>query len=213
MKLYGYWRSSAAYRVRIACHHKGLAFENISVNLVNAGGEQFLPGYTVLNPNKLVPTLVDGDRILNQSLAIIEYLDDAYPDKPLLPERAFDRAQVRALSQNIAVDCHPLNNLRVLKYLSNELKVDDAAKAKWYSHWIEQAFAGLELQLQHTSGLYCFGDQITMADLCLIPQVYNAERFNVSLQQYPLIRGITERCRTLPAFGLAQPELQPDAVL
>ncbi|WP_035387282.1 maleylacetoacetate isomerase [Ferrimonas senticii] len=213
MKLYGYWRSSAAYRVRIACHHKGLAFENISVNLIKNGGEQFQPGYTVLNPNKLVPTLVDGDRILNQSLAIIEYLDDAYPDKPLLPERAFDRAQVRALAQNIAVDCHPLNNLRVLKYLSNELGQDDAAKQRWYCHWITQALEGLELQLQHTAGLYCFGDSITLADVCLVPQIYNAERFDVPLQPFKTINRIVERCRALPAFGLAQPELQPDAVL
>ncbi|WP_202983627.1 maleylacetoacetate isomerase [Ferrimonas lipolytica] len=212
MKLYGYWRSSAAYRVRIACHHKGLAFENISVNLVKGGGEQFLPGYSVLNPNKLVPTLVDGDRILNQSLAIIEYLDEAYPEKPLLPERAFDRAQVRALANNIAADCHPLNNLRVLKYLGNELGQEQEAKTRWYHHWVTQAFDGLELQLEHSAGLFCFGDQVTTADLCLVPQVYNAERFNVPMGQYPRIRGIVERCRALPAFELAQPELQPDAV-
>ncbi|ADN76778.1 maleylacetoacetate isomerase [Ferrimonas balearica DSM 9799] len=212
LTLYGYWRSSAAYRVRIACHHKGLAFDNRSVHLVRDGGEQHLPAYGVLNPNHLVPTLVDGDLILNQSLAIIEYLDEAYPMPALLPEGPVARAKARALAQNIASDCHPLNNLRVLKYLGSELKASEAQKTAWYHHWIKTAFEGLELQLEQTSGEFCVGDEVSIADVCLVPQVYNAERFKVALDDYPLIRAITARCRALESFSLAAPEQQPDAL-
>ncbi|USD38577.1 MULTISPECIES: maleylacetoacetate isomerase [Ferrimonas] len=213
LKLYGYWRSSAAYRVRIACALKGLEYENISVNLIKNGGEQHLPAYGVLNPNHLVPTLQDGDLILNQSLAIIEYLDEAYPERPLLPDEPTARAKVRAMAQNIAIDCHPLNNLRVLKYLAVELGVDDAQKARWYRHWVKTAFAGFELQLEQTSGLFCVGDEVSMADVCLVPQVYNAERFNVPMQEYPLLNGIVRRCRQMTSFAEAAPENQPDAVV
>lgn len=213
LKLYGYWRSSAAYRVRIACALKQLDYENVSVHLVKDGGQQHLPSYGMLNPNHLVPTLQDGDLLLNQSMAIIEYLDEAYPEPALLPAEPTQRAKVRAMAQNLAVDCHPLNNLRVLKYLSSELNVDDGAKNRWYHHWVKTAFKGFELQLEGTSGLFCVGDQVTMADVCLVPQVYNAERFGVPMQDYPLINGIVRRCRQLTAFAEAAPENQPDAVI
>lgn len=213
LKLYGYWRSSAAYRVRIACALKQLDYENVSVHLVKDGGQQHLPSYGMLNPNHLVPTLQDGDLLLNQSMAIIEYLDEAYPEPALLPAEPTQRAKVRAMAQNLAVDCHPLNNLRVLKYLSSELSVDDEAKNRWYHHWVKIAFKGFELQLEGTSGLFCVGDQVTMADVCLVPQVYNAERFGVPMQDYPLINGIVRRCRQLTAFAEAAPENQPDAVI
>lgn len=212
LKLYGYWRSSAAYRVRIACALKGLEYENISVNLVKNGGEQHQPCYGVLNPNHLVPTLQDGDLILNQSLAIIEYLDEAYPEPSLLPDEPTRRARARAMAQNLAIDCHPLNNLRVLKYLTAELGVTDQQKMEWYHHWLKTAFDGFELQLEQSAGLYCVGDEVTMADICLVPQVYNAERFRLPMGEYPLINGIVRRCRELASFVQAAPENQPDAV-
>ncbi|WP_067664512.1 maleylacetoacetate isomerase [Ferrimonas marina] len=213
MKLYGYWRSSAAFRVRIACHYKGLPFEYIAVNLTKEGGEQHLPGYTILNPNRLVPTLVDGDMILNQSLAIIEYLDEAYPDKPLLPACPLDRAKVRALALNLVCDCQPLNNLRVMKYLGNELKQGKAQKEAWFRHWHRLALAGLEAQLEGTARRFCFGDQPTLADVCLVPQCYQAERVGLSLEEFPRIQRIVSRCRELEAFNLAAPERQPDAIV
>ena len=185
MKLYGYWRSTAAYRVRIALQIKALQFENLSVHLVKDGGEQFKPDYVDMNPAKLVPTLIDGDVVLNQSMAIVEYLDEQYPDTPLLPKDVALRAQVRAMAQDIACDIHPLNNLRVLKYLAGTLKVEDQAKSEWYAHWILTGFAALEQRLAKTAGKYCFGDTVTLADLCLIPQLYNARRFNVPLDDFP----------------------------
>lgn len=211
MKLYGYWRSTAAYRVRIALHLKGIDFENISVHLVKDGGEQFKQDYVDLNPAKLVPTLVDGDLTLNQSMAIVEYLDEQYPQAPLLPADAKLKAKVRAVAQDIGCDIHPLNNLRVLKYLKGTLEVSDEAKDQWYAHWILTGFAALEERLKDTAGKFCFGDSVTLADVCLIPQLYNARRFNVPLDDFPVICQIEANCLALEAFDRAVPENQPDA--
>ncbi len=221
MKLYGYWRSSAAYRVRIALNLKGLTAEQLSIHLVREGGEQHKAEYIALNPQELVPTLVvEGEQgtdnlnhNLTQSLAIIEYLEELYPQSPLLPASPLARAQVRALAQSIACEIHPLNNLRVLQYLTQTLNVDDAAKNAWYHHWVNTGFSALEQQLESVSGRYCFGDTVTIADLCLIPQVYNAKRFNVDLTPYPNIVRIWEACNQLAAFSAAAPEVQADAVL
>ncbi|MCH1928902.1 maleylacetoacetate isomerase [Shewanella sp. A25] len=220
MKLYGYWRSSAAYRVRIALNLKGLSAEQLSVHLVREGGEQHKAEYIALNPQELVPTLVvEGEQgpdnlnqNLTQSLAIIEYLEELYPHTPLLPASTLARAQVRALAQSIACEIHPLNNLRVLQYLTQTLEVDEVAKNAWYHHWVNTGFSALEKQLERVSGRYCFGDSVTMADLCLIPQVYNAKRFNVDLTPYPNIVRIWEECNKLAAFSDAAPEVQADAV-
>ena len=209
--LFGYWRSTAAYRVRIALNLKGLEYDNRSVHLVKDGGEQFKDDYVAKNPAKLVPTLVDGDVTLNQSLAIIEYLEDKYAGEALLPVDPAQKAQVRAMAQDIACDIHPLNNLRVLKYLAGPLKVEDADKSAWYAHWIQTGFAALEERLAQTAGKCCFGDKVTLADLCLIPQLYNARRFNVPLDDFPRICAIEAHCLSLPAFNDAVPENQPDA--
>lgn len=215
MKLFGYWRSSAAYRVRIALNLKGLSAEHISVHLVKNGGEQHSPDYVALNPQHLVPTLVDtnemGEFSLSQSVAIMEYLDEKHPQVPLLPTNIEDRAIVRAMAQSIACEVHPLNNLRVLQYLVDEMGLDEAAKLKWYQHWIKQGFAAYEQMLVRYSGRYSFGDSVTMADLCLVPQVYNANRFNVPLDEYPHLLRVFNECQTLPAFKDAAPEAQYDA--
>ncbi len=213
MKLYGYWRSTAAYRVRIALHYKSIDFENISVHLVKGGGEQHAAEYRELNPQGLVPTLVDGDNRINQSLAILEYLEDMFPRNALLPSEPARKAQVRAACQMIACDIHPLNNLRVLQYLTNEWNLDAQDKDAWYAHWIHQGFSALEKQLKAyaAEGDYCFGEKVTLADLCLIPQIYNANRFNVLLDDYPRLQAINEACLQHPAFQKALPENQPDA--
>ncbi len=211
MKLYGYWRSIAAYRVRIACQLKGLTFESVAVDLCKEGGAQSSPSYSMINPNKLVPTLVDGDRILNQSLAIIEYLDEAYPERPLLPERPFDRAQVRALAYNLAMDCNPLNTERVGRYLEKEAKLSVTAIQEWTSYWLMQAFNGFELQIQHCAGHFCFGDQITLADLCLVPTYDDALRRGLDLSPFKRIADIVRHCHQIEAFNLARPECQTDA--
>ncbi|GAB2995053.1 maleylacetoacetate isomerase [Psychrosphaera aestuarii] len=211
MKLFGYWRSSAAYRVRIALNLKQLDCELISVHLVKDGGQQHSKDYQELNPNELVPTLVDGDFTLNQSLAILDYLEQKYPQSPLLPTNIQDNVKAKALAFDIACDIHPLNNLRVLQYLTNDLNQDDDSKATWYKHWISVGFASLEKSLARTKGLFCYGDEISWADICLIPQVYNAERFNVDMTPFPNIMEITSRCRALPEFWNASPEQQEDA--
>lgn len=214
-KLFGYWRSTAAYRVRIALNLKQVSYENVSVHLVKDGGEQHQPDYRSLNPQGLVPLLVDGDFRLNQSTAILEYLDEKYSNPLLLPESLEEKAKVRAFCQEIACDIHPLNNLRVLQYLSGPLAVDDKAKSDWYAHWIHQGFNALESELKQSSsdGRYCFGSKISMADLYLVPQVYNAMRFNVDLSSFPTICAINDHCLTHQAFSDAAPERQPDAVL
>lgn len=210
LELYGYYRSSAAYRVRIALHYKEIDFDYKTVHLVKDGGEQFSDTYTELNSQQLVPTLRDGDFTLTQSVAILEYLEARYPMPALLPENVQQQAIVRAMANVIACDVHPLDNLRVLKYLKNELEVGDAARSKWYAHWIECGFRAYESLLKTHSGLFSVGDKPSFADLCLIPQVYNANRFKVDLSAYPLIQKINEYCVSLPYFAKAAPEAQID---
>lgn len=210
--LYGYWRSSAAYRVRIALNLKGLSYEQRSVHLVKNGGEQHSADFQRLNPNQLVPVLVDGQMTLNQSLSIVDYLDETYPEVLLTPSDKQTRYLVKAMAQDIAVDIHPLNNLRVLKYLTNTLDVNDDQKSRWYANWIIKGFDALEQRLQQTRGKYSVGDQVTLVDVCLVPQVYNAKRFNVDLTAYPNICEVTASLNQLPAFADAIPEAQPDAV-
>ena len=211
MKLYTYFRSSAAYRVRIALNLKGLNAEQIPVHLVNNGGEQHSEAYKAVNPSELVPTLVEDEFQLSQSLSILEYLNEQHPEVALLPLDAQQRALVRAFSLAIACDIHPLNNLRVLQYLTGPLQVTDEQKTAWYKHWVEMGFKTLEALLSQSNGKYCFGEQATLADCCLIPQVYNALRFNIDLSAYPKIQSIYTHCNTLKAFQQAAPEAQPEA--
>ncbi|WMS92810.1 maleylacetoacetate isomerase [Pseudoalteromonas sp. HL-AS1] len=208
MKLYSYFRSSAAYRVRIALNLKAIDHELAIVNLLKS--EQLGEDYLATNPQGLLPALETDDGVLAQSLAILEWLDEAYPQSPLITGTAWQKSQIRNLSFAIACDIHPVNNLRVLKYLSNELGVDDEAKNKWYRHWIEVGFEKIELMLNENNG-YCFGDQPTLADICLVPQVFNAIRFNVDMSAYPKIAAIYEHCNKLAAFNDAAPQNQPDA--
>ena len=213
LKLYTYYRSSASFRVRIALHLKGLAYESVPVHLVRDGGQQHSPAFRALNPSELVPVLQDGDISLSQSVAIMEYLDEKHPTPALLPSDAAGRARVRSLTQSIACDIHPLNNLRVLRYLEQSIGLDAKARNAWYRHWIETGFSALEQQLSQDgqSGRFCHGDFPSMADCCLVPQVFNAERFKVPLDAYPTINVITENCRSLDAFSRAAPQAQPDA--
>jgi maleylpyruvate isomerase len=213
MKLYSYFRSSASYRVRIALNLKNLPYDYAPIHLLRSGGEQLTPEYRKLNPDALVPTLVDGDAVLQQSLAIIEYLEETHPNPPLLPRTPLDRAYVRALAYQIACEIHPLNNLRVLKYLKHELKIDDEPKNVWYRHWIEVGFGTFEGRIANDSrtGKFCFGDTPTLADLCLVPQVFNAQRFNVDTQRYPTIQRIYDHAMQSEAFAKAAPGEQPDA--
>lgn len=208
MKLYSYFRSSAAYRVRIALALKGLDADILPINLLK--GEQKSDDYLAINPQGLIPSLQVDDTVLSQSLAIMEYLEEVDNTVPLLPSDPVARASVRAMSQLIACEVHPLNNLRVLQYLTGELGVDDTTKVTWYAHWIHQGFASLEAMLKQHAGQFCYGDTPTMADCCLIPQVYNAKRFNVELSSYPTIMRIYEHCNSLPAFIQAKPENQID---
>lgn len=210
-ELYSYFRSSAAYRVRIALAFKGLTYKMMPVNLVHA--EHLVPAYLRLNPQGLLPLLRDQGNVLTQSLAIIEYLDEVYLEPPLYPNSAAARARVRAIAQMIACDIHPLNNLRVLQYLTNQCDLSDLKRRQWYEHWIRQGFWALEKELANSpeTGIYCHGDQITVADVCLIPQVYNALRFNISLDQYPCIQRIHAHCQNIPCFIEAHPDAQPDA--
>ncbi|MEO7326892.1 MAG: maleylacetoacetate isomerase [Dokdonella sp.] len=214
LTLYDYWRSSACYRVRIALNVKGLRYTLKPVHLLNNGGEQHSADYRQVNPQEVVPALVDGARVIRQSLAIIEYLDEVKPDVPLLPSAARDRAHVRGMALLVACDIHPLNNLRVIKYLENQLALDQTAREAWMRHWIEEGFRALEAMLADdlATGAYCHGEAPTMADACLIPQVYSAKRFNVDMTPYPTIVRINEQCLSLPAFDAARPEKQPDAV-
>lgn len=214
LTLYGYWRSSAAYRVRIALNLKGLEYAQQAVHLVRDGGEQHLPGYQTLNPQQLVPTLVHGERVLHQSLAIIEYLDEAITAKPsLLPPDPRQRARVRALAQLVACDIHPVNNLRVMQYLQTELDVDATQRERWTRHWIQLGFDAFEAMLASdlSTGTFCHGDAPGLADACLVPQVYNARRFDMDIDAWPTIARIDARCRELPAVQRAMPENQPDA--
>jgi maleylacetoacetate isomerase len=211
--LYGYWRSSSAYRVRIALNLKGLKYRHETVHLVRGGGEQNSEQYRRLNPLGLVPTLVHGERAIAESLAICEYLDEQFTERPLLPDSAADRARVRSLALSVACGIQPLNNLAVLQYLKSGLGADEAAVKDWYLHWIARGFTAFEkwLHIGGESGDYCHGNTPGLADCYLVPQVYNAERFDCDLGPYPRIREIAERCRALEAFAAAAPEAQPDA--
>lgn len=214
LKLYGYWRSSASYRVRIAMHLKQLDFDYVPVHLVKDGGEQRSAAYSSMNPSMLVPTFVDEDEdiVLNQSLAIMEYLDDKYPNTPaLLPSHTLDKARVRALAQDIACDIQPVTNLRILESLKSDFAASGEQTQEWCSKWITQGFTALEKRLATRSGKYCYGYDVTLADVCLIPQVYNALRFKVDMQRFPLIQKIYDNCNELEAFQKAKPEAQTDA--
>jgi len=213
LKLYSYFRSSASFRVRIALELKGLPYEYAGVHLLKEGGMQLKPEYRALNADGVVPTLVADGKPLIQSMAIIEYLDETHPEPPLLPANPLDRAIVRGLAQEIACEIHPLNNLRVLKYLKHTLGVAEEAKDAWYRHWIEQGFASLEGNLQQIGrvGRYAFGDTPTLIDLCLVPQVFNAHRFNVDLDRFPQIARTHAACMELEAFQKAAPAAQPDS--
>lgn len=202
--LYDYFRSSACYRVRIALNLKGLAYDSMPVSLLD--NAQRAPEYLSKNPQGLVPALLDGEQLLTQSLAICEYLEETYPQPALLPNDAIGRARVRALALSIACDIHPLNNLRVLRRLEAQFAADQAGKDAWYQHWIQSGFEAFEQQIQSTHGHYCFGDTVTLADLALVPQVYNARRFNCDLSAYPTMRAIEQRCLALDAFARATPE-------
>ncbi|HTH75179.1 MAG TPA: maleylacetoacetate isomerase [Trinickia sp.] len=212
MKLYSYFRSSASYRVRIALNLKGLPYEYAAVHLLRGGGEQLRADYRRVCPDGVVPSLVDGSVVLQQSLAIIEYLEETHPNPPLLPSAPGDRAYVRAIALQIACEIHPLNNLRVLKYLKHELGVTDEAKGAWYKHWIDNGFSVLEATLagDPRTGKFVFGDTPTMADLALVPQVFNAMRFNVDMQPYPTIQRLYDEAMRHDAFERAAPGRQPD---
>ena len=207
MKLYTYFRSSAAYRVRIALNLKGVAYEAVSVNLLK--GEQRQEDYRAVNPQGRVPSLDIGGATLIQSPAILEYLDEVYPEPPLLPLGAANRARVRALASLIACDIHPLNNSGTLGYLKNRLGQDQAAADEWYAHWVCEGFDTIETLIE--PGPYAFGSRVTLADIYLVPQVFNARRFNVSLDMYPKIAAVDAACSALEAFQDAAPANQPDA--
>ena len=208
LQLYSYFRSSAAYRVRIALNLKGVEYQQIGVNLVKV--EQRSKEYLALNPQGMVPSLrLEDGTVLTQSGAILEWLEEAFPETRLHPGDAVERAKCRALYNSIACDIHPLNNLRVLKYLSGELGIGDEQKTAWYQHWIALGFSGLEGQLRGAP--YALGDSLTLVDVCLIPQVYNALRFNQDMSNYPRIMGVYLACNELGAFQTAAPDAQPDA--
>jgi maleylpyruvate isomerase len=213
LKLYSYFRSSAAYRVRIALNLKGLDYEYAPVHLLRDGGQQLKPEYRALNPDGIVPTLVDGDEVLNQSLAIIEYLEETHPEPPLLPRAPTDRAFVRAIALQVACEIHPLDNLRVLKYLKHQVKTPEDVKDAWYAHWVEMGFTSLEKRLAGDPrvGALCFGDTPTVADLCLVPQVFNARRFKIDMSRFPTLERIADHADEIDAFQRAAPAQQPDA--
>ena len=213
MKLYTFFRSSTSYRLRIALAWKNLDYEPAYTSL--PGMKHRDPAYLKLNPQGLVPALVsDEGRVYTQSMAMIEWLDERYPEPPLMPRQADDKWYVRAASQIIGCEMHPLNNTRVLKYLKSAYGLDDAkVNGDWYAHWIAEGFAGLEgfLKSENRAGAYCLGSEVSMADVCLVPQVFNAQRFNCELAPYPTVMGICERCMKLPAFFETQPAKQGDA--
>lgn len=213
LQLYSYWRSSAAYRVRIGLNLKGLAYEIVPVHLVQDGGQQHTDAYRQLNPQELIPTLAHGQRRMGQSLAILEYLDEVWPEPALLPATARARQRVRSLALLVACDVHPLNNLRVLQYFEREWNVPQPERDAWVKHWIEGGFSAAETLLagHPSTGDFCEGEAPTLADCCLIPQIYNARRFGVDMAAYPTLQKIEAACLALPAFDAARPENQPDA--
>jgi len=213
MKLYTYFRSSAAFRLRIALNLKGLSYESVRVDLRPGESQHSKPAYLALNPQGLVPALEDNGTTLSQSLAVLEYLEEVYPEPPLLPRAPVDRAHVRSMALAIACDMHPLNNLRVLNYLRSPLGAGEEAVKGWYRHWIASGFRGLEEQARRCSGdgRHMFCVSVTMADICLIPQMYNALRFQCDVEPYPTLRSINTFLSVEPAFAKAVPEAQPDA--
>ena len=210
MKLFGYARSSAAFRVRIALNLKNIDHANEYLNLRE--NAQTAPSYLSINPQGLVPALVDGEAVLTQSLAIMEYLDETRPEPPLMPSTPVERARVRALAQAVACDLHPLNNLRVLTYLTADLGLSEDDKLRWYRHWIAKGLSALEALLDDhpATGRFCHGKSPTIADVCLVPQIFNAKRFDCPLEAYPVVMRIFDTCMDMPAFDQAQPSKQPD---
>ena len=210
MQLYSYFRSSASFRVRIALRLKGLAYDYVPVQI--AKGEQFQPAFDALAPAHLVPLLKDGDALLTQSMAICEYLDETHPEPAILPRDVLGRARVRALAQDIACEIHPLNNLRVLRYLVHEMKVSEDDKNRWYRHWVETGLEAVERRLaEPATGRFCHGDAPTLADVALVPQIFNAQRFECRLDHVPTVMRVFEACMALPAFDATQPSKCPDA--
>jgi len=210
MKLYSYFRSSAAYRTRIALNLKGVEFETVSIHLTRNGGQQHAPEFQAVNPQKRVPALaLDDGEVLLQSLAIVEYLEEVYPDPALLPKDPIERAHVRAVAQIIACDIHPLNNLGPLSHLRHSIKADQSAVQEWYQHWIITGFEAVEELIRPAP--YAFGRHVTVADICIVPQVANARRFNVPLDRFPGIIAVDAAATKLSAFAAARPDLQPDA--
>jgi maleylpyruvate isomerase len=208
---YTFAASSAAYRTRIALNLKGLKPREVYVHLVRDGGQQHAPAYAALNPQEMVPTLIEDGAVLGQSLAIIEYLDETRPEPPLLPRDPLGRARVRQLAYAVACDIHPVNNLRIRQYLAKEMGQGPEAVARWYRRWIDEGFDAIETLLSAAAtGRFCHGDSVTLADICLVPQVANARRFDIPLDAYPRIVRIDAELRALPAFAAAAPEAQPD---
>ena len=213
IKLYNYFRSSASYRVRIALNLKGLPYDYAPVHLLKEGGQQLAPSFRALNADSLVPVLDDDGEVLTQSLAIIEYLEETRPEPPLLPRTAAERAYVRSIALAIACEIHPLNNLRVLRYLVKTLGASEEQKNAWYRYWVEQGLAALEARLvaEGRSGRYALGESVTLADVFIVPQIFNAQRMECRLDAVPTIMQIFDHCMQLPAFADAQPSAQPDA--
>ncbi|ASC89349.1 maleylacetoacetate isomerase [Alcaligenes faecalis] len=214
MILYSYFRSSAAYRVRIGLNLKGLDYQIKPVHLLKDGGQQHQPDYVQVNPVQLLPALDDDGLIITQSLAILEYLDERYPELPLLPKASAERAWARSMAQTVACDIHPLNNLRVLQYLKNELHAQEDARNQWYRHWVQVGLEGLEALVQRHGKKdhdFIFGDTPGLAEICLIPQMFNARRFDIDLSTFPRLLAVEEKCLELSAFQEAAPDRQPDA--
>ena len=213
LKLYSYWRSSAAYRVRIALNLKQLPHEIIPIHLLRDGGEQHKPEFHQINPQDRIPVLVHGQRIITQSISIMEYLEEYFPENPIMPSTARERARVRSLAQIVACDIHPLNNSRVMKYLGGELGIDKPRVDIWYRHWISLGFAALEAGLERANwqGPFAFGSAPSLAEICLVPQMYNARRFETDLEDFPRLVAIDAACNALQAFRDAAPENQQDA--
>jgi len=212
MELFTYFRSSAAFRVRIALNLKGLKADQHCIHLVKDGGQQHTPEFRKVNPQGFVPALVDQGHVITQSIAIIAYLDETHPNPPLLPKDALGRARVRAMSLIIACDIHPLQNTRITKYLESEFKLDEAARKRWIVRWITEGFTALEQMVSGdaATGKFCHGDSPTMADVLLVPQMFSARRFGADLEAFPTLRRIDEHCQTLKAFQDAAPAKQPD---
>ncbi len=214
MILYSYFRSSAAYRVRIGLNLKGLNYQIKPVHLLKDGGQQHQPDYVQVNPVQLLPALDDDGLIITQSLAILEYLDERYPELPLLPKASAERAWARSMAQTVACDIHPLNNLRVLQYLKNELHAQEDARNQWYRHWVSVGLEGLEALVQRHGKKdhdFIFGDTPGLAEICLVPQMFNARRFDIDLSIFPRLLAVEEKCLELSAFQEAAPDRQPDA--